>query len=96
MNDLSKNKERKKTDITKKNYHIVIASFYSKEIAVFLQKRLKIDLPQLKSGKILVKSINKTTYEVKSGPYSSVDEIKLDYMLLKDYGFEDLNIKFNE
>ena len=96
VNDLSKNKERKKTDITKKNYHIVIASFYSKEIAVFLQKRLKIDLPQLKSGKILVKSINKTTYEVKSGPYSSVDEIKLDYMLLKDYGFEDLNIKFNE
>ena len=96
VNDLSKNKERKIIDITKKNYYITIASFYSKEIAIFLQKRLKIDLPQLKSGKILVKSINKTTYEVKSGPYSSVDEIKLDYMLLKDYGFEDLNIKFNE
>ena len=31
VNDLSKNKERKKTDITKKNYHIVIASFYSKK-----------------------------------------------------------------
>ena len=85
-----------KKKITKDKFYIIIAEFYSKNSALLLQKRITQELTNFKSKKLYVKSgkSNKTT--LLSGPYSSINLMKNDYIQLKNFGFEELDISINE
>ena len=95
IDNLSTNNNNKKT-IIKDNFYIIIAEFYSKNSAYILKKRITQELTNFKSKKLYVKSgkSNKTT--LLSGPYNSINLMKNDYIQLKNFGFEELDITINE
>ena len=95
IDNISTNSNIKKK-ITKDKFYIIIAEFYSKNSALLLQKRITQELTNFKSKKLYVKSgkSNKTT--LLSGPYSSINLMKNDYIQLKKFGFEELDITINE
>ena len=45
---------------------------------------------------MLIKKKKKNSFELVLGPYKAVNSLKNDYIALKDYGFEELEIKINE
>ena len=53
-------------------------------------------MPNFDNNKILVKKIKKNTFQLISGPYSAVNSLKNDYIILKRNGFEELDVKLNE
>ena len=95
INNISKHK-KKKNNVLKDKFYIIIAEFYSKNSASLLKKRITQELTNFKSKKLYVKSgkSNKTT--LLSGPYNSINLMKNDYIQLKNFGFEELDISINE
>tara|TARA_B110001450_G_scaffold223293_1_gene220332 strand:+ start:131 stop:868 length:738 start_codon:yes stop_codon:yes gene_type:complete len=85
------NKIKKKDKI-----YIVIGDFYSRTSAYSLKKRITQELINFDSKKLFIKSkkTNKTT--LVSGPYGSINLMKNDYIQLKKFGFEELDITINE
>ena len=75
-------------------YSIKIGEFYSfksvNELKGLLAKNLNIDIRKFKTNKTKMNVILKT------GPYKSLESIKIDYSKLKKYGFEELDILRNE
>ena len=53
-------------------------------------------MPELTSKKVKIKKISSKETQVISGPYTSVNLLKNDYIKLKNYGFEELDILINE
>ena len=53
-------------------------------------------MPDLDSQKLKIKKINNKETQVISGPYTSVNLVKNDYIKLKSFGFEELDIFTNE
>ena len=97
ISNISKNK--KKTNKLKDSLdeiYIHIATFYSVKTANFLRKRITEDIRDLDSKKLKVKKINSKETQVISGPYTSVNLLKNDYIKLKNFGFEELDIYINE
>ena len=95
ISNISKNKSK----ISNKNLDkifIHIGTFYSKKTAFFLKDRLIKDLSNYNTNKIKVKNINNKKTQVISGPYTSVNSLKNDYIKLKNYGFEELDIFIND
>tara|TARA_B100001564_G_scaffold234830_1_gene198438 strand:- start:1316 stop:2053 length:738 start_codon:yes stop_codon:yes gene_type:complete len=95
IDNLSTNNNNKKT-IIKDNFYIIIAEFYSKNSAYILKKRITQELTNFDSKKLYIKTekSNKTT--LLSGPYNSINLMKNDYIQLKNFGFEELDISINE
>ncbi len=95
ISNISKNKISSKK-VTLDEMYILIASFYSKDTAEFLKKRIIKELPNYDIKKL--KILKKTSKEINliSGPYSTINFMKNDYSLLKEFGFEDLDITVNE
>ena len=97
ISNISKNKKKSKN--LKNNYdqiYIHISTFYSLKTANFLKKRISEELVNLDSNKIKIKKINNKETQVISGPYSSVNSLKNDYIKLKSFGFEELDIYIDE
>ena len=94
IDNISKKKKTKNKRIN--NFSIIIAQFYSKESAIVLKNRLRQDLISLDSKKISIKAKGKNEYDLFMGPYSAVNLLKNDYIILKKHGFEELDIKLNE
>ncbi len=97
ISNISKNK--KKSESLKKNFdqiYIHIGTFYSPKTANFLKKRIIEDLINLDRKKLKIKKINNKETQVISGPYTSVNSLKNDYIMLKSFGFEELDIFINE
>ena len=95
IDNISKdNKSKNKT--IKDKFYIIIAEFYSKNSASLLKKRITQELTNFDSKKLYIKSkkSNKTT--LLSGPYNSINLMKNDYIQLKNFGFEELDININE
>ena len=95
ISNISKNKTvklKKSAD----NIYIHIASFYSKNTAVFLKDRITKEILDLDVKKLKLKKINSKKTQVILGPYYSVNLLKNDYIKLKNYGFEELDIFINE
>ena len=86
-----KNKEVKKSQI-----YINIAEFYSVESANFLKKRITTEIKNIDSKKLIIKVKKTNKISLLSGPYNSINLVKNDYTLLKNYGFEELDISLNE
>ena len=77
-------------------FHISIADFYSRKSASILQKRITEELPSFGSKKLYIKTKKTNKISLLSGPYSSINSMKNDYIQLKNFGFEELDISINE
>ena len=91
ISNISKNKSSK-IDYKNRQFSILIASFYSRDTAEFLKKRINKEIPNydIKKLKILKKNIKEIN--LISGPYSTINLMKNDYIKLKNFGFEELDI----
>ena len=86
-------KDKKKKIVNKPNkIFIHIASFYSVDTANFLKQRIVKEVLDFDVNKLKIKQISKKESHVISGPYTSVNLLKNDYIKLKKFGFEELNI----
>ena len=95
ISNISKNIKTKKNNNFKKIY-IEIASFYSIETAKFLKQRIIKEIADLDRKKLKIKKINDKKTQVISGPYNSINLLKNDYIKLKSFGFEELDILIND
>ena len=95
ISNISKVKSKKNNKVTDKIY-INIATFYSVNTANFLKKRITKELTSLDLNKLKVKKINNKETSVILGPYTTINSLKNDYIKLRDYGFEELDIFINE
>ena len=95
ISNISKNKIKENKNL-KDNIYIHIASFYSKDTAKFLKKRIVEELSEFDKQKLKINQINNKETQVISGPYTSINLLKNDYIKLKNFGFEELDILINE
>ena len=95
INNISQTNEKIKK-VTKEKFYIIIAEFYSKNSANLLNERITRELPSFNSKKLFIKSKKTNKISLISGPYSSVNLMKNDYILFKNFGFEELDITINE
>ena len=93
--NISKNKDTKKNFKTK-DFNILIGTFYSKETAIFLKQRINKEIPNYDIKKLKITKKSNKKVDLISGPYNGIDLMKSDYMLLKEFGFEDLDIFIDE
>ena len=95
ISNISKEKS-KKNNKTLEQIYILLGSFYSMDTANFLKQRIIKDVPKFNIKKLKIKKNNIKENLVISGPYNSINSVKNDYILLKTFGFEELDIFFNE
>ena len=90
-------KDKKEKIINKPNkIFILIASFYSADAANFLKQRIVKEVSDFDINKLKIKQISNKETHVISGPYTSVNLLKNDYIKLKNFGFEELDIYIND
>lgn len=95
ISNISKNKIKENKNL-KDNIYIHIASFYSKDTAKFLKKRIVEELSEFDKQKLKINQINNKETQVISGPYTSINLLKNDYIKLRNFGFEELDVFINE
>ena len=95
INNISKNNS-KKNKTKKEKFYIIVGEFYSKDSALFLKKRITQELKSFNSKKLYIKSKKSNKITLLSGPYNSINSMKNDYIQLKNFGFEELDISINE
>ena len=95
ISNISKDKKEKKI-IEPNNIFIHIASFYSVDTANFLKQRIVQEVSDFDINKLIIKQISKNKTHVISGPYTTVNLLKNDYIKLKKFGFEEMDILINE
>ena len=95
INNISKHKKIKNKAI-KDKFYIIIAEFYSKNSASLLKKRITQELTNFDSKKLYINSRKSNKITLLAGPYSSINLMKNDYIQLKNFGFEELDISINE
>lgn len=95
ISNISKNIISQKKDKPPKMY-ISIATFYNEDSAMFLRKRIKKELSNFNFKKLIVKKNNDKEITLLSGPYNTINSLKNDYIKLKYFGFEEMDILTNE
>ncbi len=95
ISNISKNKKNKIKKESNKIF-IHIATFYSFKTAKFLRQRIMEEVEDIDTKKLKIKNINNKETQVISGPYTSINLLKNDYIKLKKYGFEELDIFIND
>ena len=95
ISNISKNKNKIKKN-EHENFNILIASFYSNETANFLKKRIIKELPSYDIKKLKILKKNNKEIQLISGPYNTINLMKNDYILLKRFGFEELDFFTND
>jgi len=93
------NISKKKNDAKKiksEDIYILIASFYTNEAANLLKQRIVTEKANFDINKLKIKKRSSKEFEVLSGPYKSINLLKNDYIELKIFGFEELDIYINE
>ena len=93
--NISKTKSLKKNNNLEKIY-ILVASFYTNEAANLLKERIINETQNYDKKKLKIKKKTSKEFEVLSGPYKSINLLKNDYIDLKNFGFEELDIFINE
>ena len=73
-----------------------MASFYTNEAANLLKSRIIQETPNFNITSLSIKKKSSKEFEVLSGPYKSINSLKNDYIELKKFGFEELDIYINE
>jgi len=95
ISNISKKKNIHKKNKTQ-NVYILVASFYTNEAANLLKNRIIKEIPNYEIKKIIIKKRSNKEFEVISGPYKSINLLKNDYIDIKNFGFEELDIFVNE
>ncbi len=95
ISNIAKEKSRQNIK-TSEQIYILLGSFYSIDTANFLKQRITKDVPEFNINKIKIKKNSIKENLVISGPYNSINSVKNDYILLKTFGFEELDIFYNE
>ena len=95
INNISK-KQKVKNKAVKDKFYIIIAEFYSKNSASVLKKRITQELKNFDSKKLYINLRESNKITLLSGPYNSINLMKNDYIKLKNFGFEELDISINE
>ncbi len=95
ISNISKEKIKKNSK-TSNHIFILLGSFYSIDTANFLKQRISKDVPEYNIKKLMIRKNNNKENLVISGPYNSINSLKNDYILLKTFGFEELDIYLNE
>ena len=95
VQNISKNKSNNRI-ATKEKIFIIIAEFYSKSSASLLKERINKELTSFDSSKLRIKVEKTNKITLLSGPYTSINLMKNDYIQLKNFGFEELDITINE
>ena len=95
ISNISKEKKQK-IKKTKDEIYINLGVFYTMESAKFLKQRIIKDVPKFNINKLKIEQKNNKETSVISGPYNSINSVKNDYILLKTFGFEELDIYLNE
>ena len=94
INNISKTDEKKK--VKNKKFSIIIGNFYSKNTAIDLKKNLtKISNFNI-NKRLSIITKGKNSFQLQSGPYQAINSLKNDYIAIKRYGFEDLEILLHE
>ena len=88
--------KKNKNNVNKDKFFINIAEFYSKKSALFLKDRIVKDLSSFDGNKLNIKIKKTNKIALLSGPYTSINLMKNDYIQLKNFGFEELDININE
>ncbi len=95
INNISRNIKKKNKPI-KDKFYIIIAEFYSKNSAALLKQRISQELLNFDNKKLYIKTKKSNKISLISGPYNSINLMKNDYIQLKKFGFEELDISINE
>ena len=95
ISNISKEKIKKNSK-TSNHIFILLGSFYSIDTANFLKQRISKDVPEYNIKKLMIRKNNNKENLVISGPYNSINSLKNDYILLKTFGFEELDLYLNE
>ncbi len=95
ISNISKNSIKSSKNINEK-FNIIIAEFYSKKSANLLKKRISQELTSYDIKKLYINARKSNKITLLSGPYDSIEKMKEDYVLLKDFGFEELDISLND
>ena len=74
----------------------MIASFYSKDTAIFLKKRITKEITNYNPKKLNIFKSKDNEINLISGPYKAINLMKNDYIQLKEFGFEELDIIIDE
>jgi uncharacterized membrane-anchored protein len=82
--------------INSNNIYIFVASFYTNEAANLLKQRIVNEIPNYDINKLQIRKKSSKEFEVLSGPYKSINLLKNDYIEIKTFGFEELDIFINE
>ena len=93
--NISKKKSNNK-EIINPDIYILIASFYNNESANVLKKRIVEEEASYDNKKLTIRKKTSKKFDVLSGPYKSINLLKNDYIVLKNFGFEELDIFINE
>tara|TARA_B000000532_G_scaffold195950_1_gene162032 strand:+ start:94 stop:834 length:741 start_codon:yes stop_codon:yes gene_type:complete len=95
ISNISKNKNiiKKKTE---SKIYIQIASFYSKDSAIYSKERILSEIPNYDKNKLKIVQKSNKKINLLSGPYNSINLVKNDYTKLMNFGFEDLDITINK
>ena len=95
ISNISKHKKKSKKKVSDDIY-IHVATFYSVRTAQALKQRIFNEIKDLDNKKLKIKKISNKETQVILGPYNSVNLLKNDYIKLKSFGFEELDIYINE
>ena len=95
ISNISKNKNLN-SNVKKNEFFILLGTFYSKEVANFLKERITKEIPKYNTQKLIVRKKSNKENDLISGPYSAINLMKNDYILLKEFGFEELDIVLND
>ena len=93
---ISPKKKKVTNKAIKDKLYIIIAEFYSKDSANLLKERIIKELKNFNSKKLYINSRKSNKITLLSGPYNSINLMKNDYIQLKNFGFEELDISINE
>ncbi len=94
IKDLSNDIKTKKKQANK--IFIVIAEFYSNSSAKSLKNRIINEVEGFNQKKLFIKSNKTNEFILLSGPYNSINLVKNDYIQLKNFGFEELDLSIND
>ena len=89
VDDISSQKQEKKSTNKNERFIIVIGDFYYESSALKLKQKLFSDG---NLGKLQVKRIKKNKFRLISGPFKSFNTLKSAYISLNNLGFHELDI----
>jgi len=79
-----------------KTFSIILGTFYSLSSAETLKKNLSRELYNFNKNKLLIKKEGKNKFTLLAGSYKAINLLKNDYIVLKEYGLEQIEIQINE